>query len=102
MKWPDMLTFSSTIDGVSRLLVVAIVSIFLIFYSTVFEVEYSTKLVELYLLPWWRLLLALLILAGAIWCPRVAIVTAALVFFYFADMHTLLSPLATNTRMATE
>jgi hypothetical protein len=43
-----------------------------------------------------------LILAGAIWCPRVAIVTAALVFFYFADMHTLLSPLATNTRMATE
>ena len=102
MKWPDMLTFSGTLDGFSRLLVVAIVSILLIFYSTVFEVEYSTKLVELYLVPWWRLLVTLLILAGAIWCPRVAIVTAALVFFYFADMHTLLSPLATNVQMATE
>ena len=97
-----MLTFSGTLDGFSRLLVVAIVSILLIFYSTVFEVEYSTKLVELYLVPWWRLLVTLLILAGAIWCPRVAIVTAALVFFYFADMHTLLSPLATNVQMATE
>jgi len=102
MKWPDMLTFSSTIDGASRLLAVALVSILLIFYSTVFELEYSTKLVELYLVPWWRLLVTLLILAGAIWCPRVAIVTAALVFFYFTDMHTLLSPLATNVRMATE
>jgi len=102
MKWPDMLTFSSTIDGASRLLVVTLVSILLIFYSTVFELEYSTKLVELYLVPWWRLLVTLLILAGAIWCPRVAIVTAALVFFYFTDMHTLLSPLATNVRMATE
>lgn len=97
-----MLTFSSTLDGATRLFVVAAVSILLIFYSTVFEVEYSTKLVELYLLPWWRLLIALLILAGAIWCPRVAIVTAALVVFYFADMHTLLSPLATNVKMATE
>jgi hypothetical protein len=102
MKWPEMLTFSSTLDGATRLFVVAAVSILLIFYSTVFEVEYSTKLVELYLLPWWRLLIALLILAGAIWCPRVAIVTAALVVFYFADMHTLLSPLATNVKMATE
>ena len=102
MKWPEMLTFSSTVDGASRLFVVAAVSILLLFYSTVFEVEYSTKVVELYLLPWWRLLIALLIVAGAIWCPRVAIVTAALVFFYFADMHTLLSPLATNVKMATE
>jgi len=102
MKWPEMLTFSSTLDGATRLFVVAAVSILLIFYSTVFEVEYSTKVVELYLLPWWRLLIALLILAGAIWCPRVAIVTAALVVFYFADMHTLLSPLATNVKMATE
>jgi hypothetical protein len=102
LEWPDMLTFSGSLDGFLRLLIVAVVGILLVFYSTVFEVEYSTKLVELYLLPWWRLLVTLLILVGAIWCPRVAIVVATLVFFYFADMHTLLSPLAQNVQMATE
>ena len=89
------------IDGALRLAMVIIISVILVLYSTVFEVEYSTKLVELYLLPWWRLLVALLIVVGAIWCPRVAIVVAALVFFYFADMHTLLSPLAQNVQMST-
>ncbi len=97
-----MLRFSSSVDGAIRLLAVIVIGVLLVVYSTVFEVEYSTKLVELYLLPWWRLLIVLLLLSAAIWCPRVAILMGALVFFYFADMHTLLSPLATNIKMATE
>jgi hypothetical protein len=98
MKIPDMLQFSGTLDGGLRLLFVALAGIVLIMYSMVFEVEYHTKLVDLYMYPLWRFLVALLILVASLWCPRVAMLVALVVFFYLADMHTLLTPLASTTK----
>ena len=93
MRWPDLLTFEHSADGIMRLLFVAVVSGILIMNSTVFETQYGDKLVDLYLAPWWRMLIVALVITAALWCPRVGIVVALLAFFYLNDMETLISPL---------
>jgi len=60
-----------------------------IFHSTVFGREYPSQLQELYVHPWWRLLVVGLVGLGAWWCPRVGIALALLVFFYFNSMAAL-------------
>jgi len=98
MKWPEMLQFSGTLDGGLRLFFVALAGIVLVMYSTVFEQEYHTKLVDLYMYPLWRFLVILLVLFASLWCPRVAVVVALVAFFYLADMYTLLTPFASTTK----
>ena len=90
--WPAFLSFQNTTDGVFRAISVFLVLIVIVKYSTIFEEEYSRKLTDLYLAPWWRLLVVLLVLSSAIWCPRVGILVALLVFFYLSDMNTLITP----------
>jgi len=97
-KWPEILQFSNTLDGMLRLVFVAIAGICLIVYSMPFETQYPAKLIDLYIHPWWRLLAALLVLTGAIWCPRVGILVALVIFFYLGDMHTLLTPFASTSQ----
>lgn len=91
-SWLSFLSFDNNVDGVFRTLSVFVIAIVLIKCSTLFEVEYSSKLIHLYLHPWWRILIVLLLLASSLWCPRVGILMALLVFFYFADMETLITP----------
>ena len=93
-----MFKFPSTIDGSLRLVTLAIAAITLVVYSTVFEVEYSPKLIQLYMYPWWRILTVLLVLTASLWCGRVAILVALIVFFYLADAHTLLTPFASTEK----
>ena len=95
-NWPDMLQFSNTLDGSLRLLFVLLAGITLVIYSMPFETQYHPKLIELYMQPWWRLLTVLLVLTAAVWCPRVGIVIALVIFFYLGDMHTLLTPFAST------
>lgn len=96
MRWPELLTFEHSADGLMRLLFIAIIGGILIMNSTMFEAEYGDKLVDLYLAPWWRILVVLFVITAAIWCPRVGIVVALLAFFYLNDMETLISPLGTT------
>jgi hypothetical protein len=98
MKIPEMLQFSGTVDGSLRLLFVVAAAVVLVLYSMVFELEYHTKLVDLYMYPLWRFAVVLLILFSSLWCGRVSILVALVVFFYLADMHTLLTPLASTTK----
>lgn len=93
MRWPDVLAFEHSADGMMRLLFVAVIGGILIMNSTVFETQYGDKLVDLYLAPWWRMLVVAFVIASALWCPRVGIVVALLAFFYLNDMETLISPL---------
>ncbi len=93
MRWPELLTFEHSADGLMRLIFVAVVGGILIMNSTVFEAQYGDKLIDLYLAPWWRILVVALVITAALWCPRVGIVVAMLVFFYLNDMGTLISPL---------
>jgi hypothetical protein len=65
---------------------------YVLLFGSVFEATYPTRLVELYAMPWWRLLVILLVAIGAWWCPRVGLALAVAVFFYLNDMHILTSP----------
>lgn len=93
MKWLDIISFEHSFDGLMRLLFVAVIGGLIVMYSTVFEAEYGDKLIDLYMKPWWRILVVLLVVASAIWCPRVGVIVAVAAFFYLNDMETLVSPL---------
>jgi len=93
MKWPDSLAFKNSMDGLFRLLFVIVIGALLVMYSMVFEAEYNDKLIDLFLRPWWRIMVIVLVIAAGLWCPRVGILVALAAFFYFSDMETLVSPL---------
>ena len=90
--WLENLSNRHSSDGVFRVIVVILASIFLVNYSSLFEEHYSEKLTELYIHPWWRILVVLLVVTSAMWCPRVGIIIAFIVFFYLSDMNTLVTP----------
>ena len=94
MKWGSFLLFDGTADGVMRALSVIVIGILIVKYSTIFEQEYTNKLTNLYIHPWWRLLIVLLIVLSSLWCPRVGILVGLLVFFYLSDMEILINPLS--------
>ena len=91
-SWPSFLSFQGTTDGVLRAIAVIMTVVVIVRYSSLFEEEYSKKLTALYIHPWWRILVVLLMISSAIWCPRVGILIALLVFFYLSDMNTLITP----------
>ena len=91
-SWPSFLSFQGTTDGIFRAIAVTLVGVIIVKYSTLFEEEYTQKLTDLFIHPWWRILVVLLVLSSAIWCPRVGILVALVVFFYLSDMNTLITP----------
>lgn len=99
-SWLNILKPSPGIDGPARVVVMLVVAVLLVLYSMSFEVAYSRPMVELYMFPWWRLLVVLVLLTAALWCPRVGAVVALAAFFYLADMGTLLSPFASPAPQA--
>ena len=92
MKWDSFLTFQTNADGMARAATVLLFAAILILYSMPFETEYSSKLVNLFSQPWWRLLIIALVVTAAIWCPRVGIIVALAAFFYLSDVTTLVTP----------
>ena len=90
--WPSFLSFQGTTDGIFRAIAVLVAGVVIVRYSTLFEQEYTEKLTDLYIHPWWRILVVLLVLTAVIWCPRVGILVALVVFFYLSDMNTLVMP----------
>ena len=96
-RWSEFLSQSSgSYDSMLRVISIVVIGLILLNYSTIFEVEYNSKLIDLYTQPWWRLMVILLTISAAMWCPRVGILIALLVFFYLADMETLITPLANH------
>jgi len=63
----------------------------LLFWNTVegavFQNEYPYPFLKLYLIPVWRLLLVVALIAGAYWCKSVGIMLAYATFFYVMDME---------------
>ncbi len=91
-SWPSFLTFQGTTDGIFRAVAVVLAGVIIVKYSSLFEEAYNQKLTNLYVHPWWRMLVVLLVVTSAIWCPRVGILIALIVFFYLSDMNTLITP----------
>ena len=83
-----------SLDGIMRFMIIIVTCIFIVRYASLYEEEYGKKLIELYIHPWWRILVVFLLLASAVWCPTVSIVIAFLIFFYLSDMNTLVAPLS--------
>jgi hypothetical protein len=72
--------------------VTVLILAYVLFFGSVFEATYPTRIVELYAMPWWRLVVVILVGIGAWWCPRVGLALAVAAFFYLNDMHILTSP----------
>ena len=85
--------FINGTDGIFRAIFVFLICIVLIQYSTLFEEKYHAKLVDLYTYPWWRLLIVLLVISAAMWCPRVGLLLSLVAVFYLSDMNLLITPL---------
>ena len=79
------------IEQVLKMLVVFVLFIYIVFSSTVFEVEYNKRLVNLYPHPWWRLLLVTMIVIGWHWSPLIGVLIGIIVFFYLHDMYLLVT-----------
>lgn len=101
-SWLNILRPSPTAkgDGPARVAAMLLLAVVAVFYSMPFEAEYSRTMVDLYMFPWWRLLVVLAVLTAALWCPRVGIVAALAAFFYLADMGTLLTPFSSSPKAA--
>jgi hypothetical protein len=65
---------------------------YVLFFGSVFEESYSSAMVDLYVQPWWRILIVCLVVVGAWWSPRVGLTAALAVFLYLNDMDILTSP----------
>jgi len=94
VKISELLPNPTTLDGALQTVFILGLAVVVVMYSMVFEMEYDPKLIDLYMYPGWRLLCAALVLAAMLWSPRIGILVALVVFFYLADMHTLLTPFA--------
>ncbi len=92
-SWLSVMSMNGTTDGVFRALTVFLAFIVIVYYSSLIERPYHDKLAQLYLYPWWRLLVILLVLSAALWCPRVGILVGFIVFLYMNDMNMLIQPL---------
>ena len=82
------------VDHILRIVVVVLACLFIIRYASLYEEEYNKKLIDLYVCPWWRILIVFMLIASAYWCPTVSIVIALLTFFYLSYMNTLIAPLS--------
>ena len=82
------------VDSILRTVIVVLACLFIVRYASLYEEEYNKKLIDLYVYPWWRILVVFLLIASAFWCPTVSIVIALLTFFYLSDMNTLIAPLS--------
>lgn len=93
MSWMSSLAMNGTTDGIFRTLFLFLAIIAMIHYSSLMERPYHQRLASLYLQPWWRVLILLLVLSAALWCPRVGMIVAFIVFLYLHDMNLLMTPL---------
>lgn len=91
--WTSILEPHGVADTTLRALAIFGLSAWLFFNGMVLQEPYSDTLIELYLYPWWNILLVFMVAAGAVWCPRVGALAALAVLLYMSDMHLLMSPL---------
>jgi len=63
-----------------------------LYYGALIHTPYPRALVSLYIYPFWRLLLVLLLVSAVAWSPRVGMMVSFAVFFYLMDMPHLISP----------
>ena len=92
----------NVIDATARTVVASLFLIWNLYEGSVFEAPYDKTLFKLYGFPLFRFVLVLLVLVASYWCPRVGVMVALTVFFYFEDMEKLRRPWVTYEKKETE
>jgi hypothetical protein len=90
---PAFLLFENNSNGIFQALTILLATLIIVKYSTLFEEEYARNLIDLYVYPFWRIMIIFLVLSSSLWCHRIGLVVALIVFFYLSDMNTLITPL---------
>lgn len=90
------------LDATARTLVASVFLIWNLYEGSVFEAPYGKQLFSLYGFPLFRFALVLFILVASYWCPRVGVMVALAVFFYFEDMEKLRRPWITYEKKESE
>ena len=75
------------IDGILRLTLTVAILAWNVLEGAVFENTYPWPMVKLYRVPLWTVLLLVVLLTGADWCPSVGLMIAFAIFFYIMDME---------------
>lgn len=83
---------SSTIDITLKFITGFLLIVWLQLYGTLFEIPYSSNLVELHSIPFWRFFLSILVVISSIWCPLISVLTTLAIFLYLADLEKLTTP----------
>jgi hypothetical protein len=90
MSWSSVLSSSSKLDSVLRILVASVFLLWCVIEGTHLEHPYSPTIVDFYSLPFTRLLLIIAVILLSIWCPRVGISAALAYAFLAADLNFFL------------
>ena len=90
MSWGSILSSSSKLDSVARVLAATVLLLWCVLEGTHLERPYSPDLVEFYSLPLTRLVLIAAVILLSIWCPRVGISAALAYAFLAADLNFFL------------
>jgi len=77
------------LEDILRIAVVLVFFYWNVAEGAVFQNHYPTAFVKLYPSHLWHLLLVLLVIAAAVWCPTVAGMAALAVFFYTLDFENI-------------
>ena len=89
MFFAERMKANDSLDSILRLSAVVIMALLIWNYSLVYQSPYPEKLVELEQHPWWRALLVIAIVLGALWCPRVGVLLALAAVLYMSDVGTM-------------
>ena len=81
-----------SIDSILEGVVLFLIFSYILFFGSVFEESYSKQMVDLYVQPWWRILIVSLVVVGSWWSARVGLTMSLAVFLYLNDMDILTSP----------
>ena len=90
MEWTGALATTTSLDSTLRILAVVGLFVWALLEGTVLDRPYPHSVVELYSIPFTRLLLLVLVVLSAIWCPRVGILAAASYVLLASDLNFFL------------
>jgi hypothetical protein len=90
--WISALKPGGKADSIARIVATVIFFLWNFFEGSLFHTPYSKQLVLLFKYPLWKILLIILVIVSALWCPTVAIMVVTAIYFYLSDLNILTEP----------
>ena len=100
--WISALKPGGKADGIARIVAAVLFFLWNLYEGSLFHTPYSKQLVLLYKYPLWRILLVILLIVSALWCPSVAIMVVVAIYFYLSDLNILTEPWNSQVKSQSE